>query len=174
MQPKPHESLGQVLTPLFEVLPLNKAMHRLVVGGGSSEHVGLIERLIEDADLRDRPELCAGLWLYADELDRSHTISQRIETPTGSFWHAIMHRREGDFSNSHYWYRRAGKHPAMNLINSAGGGAGGGTAVAAYDPHHFIDRVERCVADRKSDCPELIALQRREWLKLFEWCAEHD
>src|SRR4051812_40242009 len=48
--------------------------------------------------------LLAGLWLYFDWLDESHRVSQSIDTPTGSFWHAIMHRREGDFSNSKYWY----------------------------------------------------------------------
>ena len=41
----------------------------------------------------------AGLWLYHDFLDESHRISQEIETPTGSYWHGLMHRREGDFGN---------------------------------------------------------------------------
>ena len=45
--------------------------------------------------------LCmSGLWLLAGDLDRSHTISQSIGSAEGSFWHAIMHRREGDFGNS--------------------------------------------------------------------------
>ena len=47
----------------------------------------------------------AGVWLLHDYLDESHTISQRIDTPSGSFWHGIMHRREGDFSNAKYWFR---------------------------------------------------------------------
>src|SRR5947208_544638 len=44
----------------------------------------------------------AGVWLLHDCLDESHTISQGIDTPSDSFWHAIMHRREGDFSNAKY------------------------------------------------------------------------
>src|SRR5262245_25326125 len=36
----------------------------------------------------------AGLWLHHDFLNESHAISQEIETTTGSYWHAIMHRRE--------------------------------------------------------------------------------
>jgi len=99
--------------------------------------------------------IAAALWLYIDELDRSHQISQQISTPTGSFWHGIMHRREGDFPNSHYWFRKAGEHPAM-------------TGITGYDPHQFIDAV---AADGGRNNPELVALQRQEWFVLFEWIA---
>ncbi len=27
-----------------------------------------------------------------------------------AFWHAIMHRRVGDFSSSKYWWRKVGDH----------------------------------------------------------------
>lgn len=53
----------------------------------------------------------SGLLLWADALDASHDISQHIETRTGSYWHAIMHRREPDYSNSKYWFGRVGDHP---------------------------------------------------------------
>jgi hypothetical protein len=58
--------------------------------------------------------ILAGLWLLEGDLDASHELSQKWETPTGSYWHAIMHRREGDFGNSKYWYRRIKKHPAAH------------------------------------------------------------
>src|SRR5687767_14149334 len=41
----------------------------------------------------------SAVWLLYDSLDDSHTISEGIDTPSGSFWHGIMHRREGDYSN---------------------------------------------------------------------------
>lgn len=94
------------------------------------------------------------MWLYVDELDRSHRISQTLETPTGSYWHAIMHRREGDFWNSKYWYRRVGKHPVIDQLG--------------YDPFEFVDQVS---ASHEANPIELVELQRREWKTLFDWCV---
>ncbi len=58
----------------------------------------------------------AGLWLLAGELDRSHEISQKWETSDGSYWHGIMHRREGDFWNAKYWFRNVGRHPVLEQL----------------------------------------------------------
>lgn len=64
------------------------------------------------------PAAVAGLWLLAGELDRSHDISQNLDSATGSYWHGIMHRREGDFTNAKYWMRRAAGHPAIEELAS--------------------------------------------------------
>ena len=53
---------------------------------------------------------CAAIWLRFDFLDKSHQISQSLDTPEGSFWHGVMHRREPDFANAKYWFRRVGQH----------------------------------------------------------------
>jgi len=142
--------LRQTLEPLFLALPLDQAMSQLVVKSPAAPaHLALVEGLVKG----ELPlPLKAALWLYVDELDRSHRLSQQIEDQTGSYWHGIMHRREGDFSNSHYWFNKVGQHPAMALIPD-------------YDPHAFIDAVE------KGSGPELVELQRREWENLFGWCA---
>jgi hypothetical protein len=50
-------------------------------------------------DLQMASACLAGLWLYHDFLDPSHTISQGIDTPEGSYWHGLMHRREPDAEN---------------------------------------------------------------------------
>src|ERR1035437_3421228 len=49
--------------------------------------------------------LC-GLWLWHDFLEPAHRLAQGDPTVTGSLWHAIMHRRQGDFANSLHWYAR--------------------------------------------------------------------
>lgn len=58
----------------------------------------------------------AGLWLLVDELERSHRVSQNMENYEGFFWHGIMHRREGDYSNAKYWFRRVGSHPVHTKL----------------------------------------------------------
>ena len=75
---------------------------------GSNEMLKILERLdwtnlteSGNADL-----LRAGaLWLHGF-LDESHSIAQGLASAEGSYWHALVHRSEGDFSNSKYWYGR--------------------------------------------------------------------
>lgn len=58
----------------------------------------------------------AALWLLEGDLEQSHRFSERWETLNGCYWHAIMHRREGDWSNAKYWYRRTAKNPVINTF----------------------------------------------------------
>ena len=103
--------------------------------------------------------LCmSGLWLLAGELDRSHSISQNIESAEGSFWHGIMHRREGDFGNSKYWFRRVGSHPVFEQLAEISEGV-------YTDPYDFVDRCSRV---KRSDDASFQQCQRAQWL---EWQA---
>ncbi|OIQ83216.1 hypothetical protein GALL_349790 [mine drainage metagenome] len=40
--------------------------------------------------------------------DRSHRIVQEIGDSTASWIHAVLHKMEGDESNSRYWYAKTG------------------------------------------------------------------
>jgi hypothetical protein len=125
--------------------------------------------------------LLAGLWLGHDALKEGHRIAQDIQTPSGSFWHAIMHRREGDFSNAKYWYARCRRHPAQRSIaeraavvaKGAGVDRQGKRLVAVeWDGPELVDLVEsvhRRPMDTKTELAQ--RLQQIEWQGLFEYCA---
>ncbi len=150
---------------LFEDCPLNQALGRLVVTApGAARLAAKVEKAVGRPVIGPHSPLAAALWLYVDQLERSHAVSQQIDDATGSYWHAIMHRLEGDFSNSHYWLRRTGRHPAMDLVDVTGLDA------ATYDAGGLVDAAE--AAHRRGEAPpDLIELQRREWAALFAWCA---
>lgn len=167
-------TLDTVLQPVFEILPFEQAMRALVVADQTPhpQASALVAEAVASPGFVDRPDLVAGIWLYVDELDKAHAACQDLETPTGAYWHAIVHRREGDFSNAHHWLNRAVKHPAMGLIDLTGGGAGSGTAVAAYDAGETVDRVARAHERDDTSNPALMSVQHKEWKALFNWCVQ--
>ena len=93
----------------------------------------------------------SGLLLWNDALDASHTISQQLNSKTGSYWHGIMHRREPDYSNSKYWFGRVGNHPVFPALRK---------------------RALDILADSKlADYPEAIQ-ERDTWnaYQFVDWC----
>jgi hypothetical protein len=50
----------------------------------------------------------------AGEWNAAHEIVQENEDDATAAWiHAVLHKMEGDLSNSSYWYRRAKRAPNM-------------------------------------------------------------
>jgi hypothetical protein len=122
----------------------------------------------------------AALWLWHDFLGESHEVSQEIDTASGSYWHAIMHRREPDYGNSKYWFRRVRQHPVFALLAAAA------RELAANQPHDtaagflakskdwdackFVDLCQ-AIAERRSEADSLARqVARVEWRLLFDHC----
>jgi hypothetical protein len=165
------------------------AYTKLVVSGDGNRRAAEKLREATAADLLTRPavsesdaqSMLAGLWLWHDWLDSSHVISQAIHSATGSFWHAIMHRREGDFSNAKYWLARCREHPVMRAMAPYAGdilnplpadkmllrlGRNG------WNPEAFVDFVEE-MSSRAEDPRHnaAVMLQKLEWRLLFDYCT---
>lgn len=144
-------------------------------GGGATPRL-TVEELFEPAEVVD-PEAArccvAAILLLSDQLDASHTWSQQVETPEGSFWHGIMHRREGDYSNAKYWFRRVGRHPvyeplaiaAASLADAAGGASP--LAGSPWDPDAMVDACRQGVRTG-SHADLLRRVQQAEWELLFD------
>lgn len=144
-----------------------------------------LESIAAGRPIRDRAMLScchAALWLLHNYLDPSHCLSQEIETASGSYWHGIMHRREPDFWNSKYWFRRVGAHPVFSSL------VGDARSIALqlgsplppeatflveqsrWDPLRFVDLCEASYQGRSS-CTRLCQeIGQAEWRRLFDYC----
>jgi hypothetical protein len=80
------------------------------------------------------PLIKAGLHLLNDDINNCHIIAQEHENPDGNYWHAILHRREPDYWNSKYWYRRVDNHPVIQQMKNEEVG---------WDPFNFVDQCEK-------------------------------
>lgn len=131
---------------------------------------------------RDMAKCCiSGLWLLHDYLDDSHSLSQDIHSSTGSYWHGIMHRREPDFSNAKYWFRRVGQHPIFPELCAAAReratelGTNGDSKYlleqTKWDSFAFVDLCESAIRGRNDEdlCRQIAKL---EWQILFDFCFD--
>jgi hypothetical protein len=146
--------------------------------GHPDPKAGAVLRSLTAETLFDRPprdraaaSAClAGLWLWFDHLDESHTISQEISTAEGSYWHAVLHRREPDPSNAAYWFRRVGDHPIFVTLAKEAQDLGLRLGSHRWIPFDFIDWCEKHRGTGTEQEARLRQVQRREWELLFDWC----
>lgn len=102
----------------------------------------------------------AGLHLWNDDLDQCHSLVQENSSPEAKFWHALLHRREGDFSNSKYWFRDLGSHPVFAKIRAQ---------VPEYEPLSFVDICAHAANDER---PRLEEIQKMEMTQLLEHSSQ--
>ena len=55
------------------------------------------------------PEAKALWFTKKGDWEAAHGIAQDIETPIGSWIHALLHLIEGDLGNARYWFAEAGR-----------------------------------------------------------------
>ena len=126
---------------------------------------GALSHLIRNANL---PALVTcGLLIWNDDIPAAHPIAQEIEDASGSYWHAIVHRREGDFANAKYWFRRTGPHPVLAEL-AAAPEAKPFTKAGVLDSAAFVDACERAKRDQRDEA--LRALQVAEIEMLLKHC----
>ena len=105
-------------------------------------------------------------------------MAQDLETPEGSYWHAIIHRLEPDEWNSNYWSRRAGPHaihaPLLEEAREILRVHPGGKLLLGnrWDPEAFTRLCEEARGKRGSAVERTaILIQQAEWSLLFRWCG---
>lgn len=131
----------------------------------------------------------AGLHLWNESIHRSHILSQDILNSTGSYWHGILHRMEGDYDNAKYWFDRVGVHPVHSRLQSVKTdliSAGDWETVSSHDlrvglhqlyvqrtwdSRLFVDLVQGTVTSGREARLEkmLTALQKQEIIMLLEF-----
>ena len=111
--------------------------------------------------------LCA-----VDALDAAHRIFQEDSSDLGSYWHGVMHRREGDFDNARYWFRRAGRLPIFDNMHSASAEVSPNMAKQpSWDAYLLTGMCEQAKFGDADAVPECVRLQRVEFDALlgYSW-----
>ena len=140
---------------------------------------GLCAELMLGMETTDRV-VSAGL-LYHDHHNEAHDLVEDMTDAEGAVIHAIVHRREPDFWNARYWYRRVGDHPIYRsmtgrVVELAGTDATSSVArrlvlSGTLDPLAFVDACESVV--RKGAADPVAQFLRRLQHAEFEALLDH-
>ena len=116
--------------------------------------------------------LVRGALLFAvDALDAAHKIFQDEPGNLGSYWHGMMHRREGDFDNARYWFRRAGRLPIFEKMHEAATEVSANMArQATWDAYLLTGMCEQAKFGDTEAVKECVVLQRVEFEQMLGYC----
>jgi len=143
----------------------------------------LVDRFSADHDLSSESAvlLRAVLLLYHDHHDPAHDLVQDLSNQDGALIHAVVHRREPDYWNAKYWFRRVDMHPVylalgrrlpsltpsgehQPLVRKL-------TLPGAFDPFAFVDLAEQM--ERQSEDNPTVRWLRQIQHAEFEELVSH-
>ena len=131
-----------------------------VLGGGK-----------EIADAKMFALVRGALLCAVDALDAAHRIFQDDHSDLGSYWHGVMHRREGDFDNARYWFRRAGRLPIFDRMHAAAAEVSPHMSrQATWDAYLLTGMCEQAKFGDTEAVGECVRLQRVEFEELLAYC----
>ena len=116
-------------------------------------------------------DVVRGGLLYAlDDLAACHEFFQNTANDLVGYWHGMMHRREADFDNARYWFRRSGTLPFFDTLQHHAAGISADMAKQlSWDPYLFTGQCEQHRFGADDDSGELIRLQRAEFDVVFDY-----
>ncbi|MBL9173988.1 MAG: hypothetical protein JNL10_10680 [Verrucomicrobiales bacterium] len=152
---------------VMDVRELATRVDRFAAGKGMSSEGGV--------------RLRAAALLYHDHHDPAHDIVQDLSDADGALIHAILHRREPDYWNAKYWFRRVDMHPVYLSLGRRVRdlpAAPGDEALArrltlpgAFDPFALVDACEQ--EERSGDSAPTVLWLRRIQHAEFEELVAH-
>jgi hypothetical protein len=117
--------------------------------------------------------------LWHGHWDAAHAIAQNHEGDRNfDLLHALVHRREGDFGNSAFWFRAAGKHPCYAGLETPPAGTwpgeDGGLREDLLPGGHwshaaFIAEIKKRPPPAGDRAGQLRELQKLEFLAFARW-----
>ena len=158
------EDLLKVLIPSD---PLDRDLvHRL---REASDNLLAGEKILADSQMFALVR--GGLFYALDALPDAHAIIQEAGDDEGAYWHGMLHRREGDFDNARYWFRRAGVMPFFSEMHRAAGAHSDTMSRQSnWDPYLFTGQCEQARFGADELAGEMAALQRIEFNAIFDYC----
>ncbi|GAB4455431.1 MAG: hypothetical protein OHK0029_11550 [Armatimonadaceae bacterium] len=119
----------------------------------------------------------AAMFLLNDDLDSAHQLVQPHEDDaTANYWHQLVHRREGDWSNARYWVGRTGQHPfyaelpALAADLSQPALTAELTAGSSWHADRMVALSQQASQRGSDQMADLQILLHREMLGLLAWC----